>query len=744
MVVFEELKWTWTFTGGGGFTPGAPIDYYGITLQSSNRTYTVTVQEEPVYPTAITSYPLPTEYWNRPIEGQNNHWGQISSNWLNSAMDRNYGSTNNRIQTQGSGPNSGHILWTKPTEDGGVVGGDWYPKEGDTFNAGHQYQTRMQDTSIIMHGRLYYQEPIAWSGGGGAWVCVDLKTGEEIWRNQTMAATPSFGYYYAFDDMNQHGIVNPGWLFSSNFGTAINPRYGTTYGTTPLGLTDVPAGTEVIGPKGEALRYRIQREGSTWRLYEWNSSRVFTSASTGSQNASLYRAVVPSTTYSANALPTWDFNVTLSTTMPANWNPTIRYAAYGDVLLCSNGTLPAAGTGSLSYHNVQESTLFAISLKPGEEGRILWTKNYQMTFDDGSQNIFVRAGEGAFVMQHMPDLKWSAYDIYTGNKLWEGAPQAEDNPFGYFSWVSLMNVYCSSIYDGKLFTTGYTGRVYCYDLYNGTLIWVNEAPTGGEIFVDYTLMHGVTADNKIYIGTHEHSADTPLLKGAKVRVYDVDTGEEIWSMIGWANPSTMALADGVLTYWNNYDHQVYAVGKGPSSTTVKATDIVQFGSSVMITGNVIDVSAGTKQEQQAARFPNGVPAVSDESQSAWMEYVYMQKPRPTNVTGVDVELSVIDANGNYRTIGTTTADADGFYSFNWVPDIEGKFTVYASFGGSESYWPSHAVTAFNVDPAPEAATPQPTQQPSMADQYFLPAIIGIIVAIIAVGLLTILTLKKHP
>ena len=43
-------------------------------------------------------------------------------------------------------------------------------------------------------------------------------------------------------------------------------------------------------------------------------------------------------------------------------------------------------------------------------------------------------------------------------------------------------------------------------------------------------------------------------------------------MDGWANPSTFALGDGVLTYWNNYDHQVYAVGKGPSSMTVSMAD----------------------------------------------------------------------------------------------------------------------------------------------------------------------------
>ena len=114
-------------------------------------------------------------------------WGAVSSNWLNNENDRSYGSNNNRIQTQGTAPNSGHILWTKPTEDGGVVGGNNFDREGNVFNAGHQYQTRMQDTSIIMHGRLYYQEPIAWSGGGGDW-CVDLKTGE-VWRNHTMSVT---------------------------------------------------------------------------------------------------------------------------------------------------------------------------------------------------------------------------------------------------------------------------------------------------------------------------------------------------------------------------------------------------------------------------------------------------------------------------------------------------------------------------------------------------------------------------
>ena len=204
------------------------------------------------------------------------------------------------------------------------------------------------------------------------------------------------------------------------------------------------------------------------------------------------------------------------------------------------------------------------------------------------------------------------------------------------------------------------------------------------------------------------------------------------------------IADGFLAYFNAYDGQVYSIGKGPSKTTIEAPmAAIELGKSLVIRGTVTDIAAGTKQDEQAARFPNGVPAVSDTSQSAWMAYVYMQKPRPMDTTGVTISLSVVDANGNYREIGTTTSN-DGFFSLNWKPDIEGQYTVYASFAGSESYWPSNAVTAFAVDPA--VATPTPTEAPaqSVSDMYFVPAVAGIIVAIAVVGIMIILVLRKRP
>jgi hypothetical protein len=126
-----------------------------------------------------------------------------------------------------------------------------------------------------------------------------------------------------------------------------------------------------------------------------------------------------------------------------------------------------------------------------------------------------------------------------------------------------------------------------------------------------------------------------------------------------------------------------------------------------------------------------------------MEYVYMQQPLPTNVIGVPVTIDVIDANNNYRNIATITTDAFGTYSYMWTPDIPGKYTVIATFAGSESYWPSYDETAFGVMESPEP-TVAPTQPPSsLADQYLLPATGGIIAAIAIVGLLLFLLLRKR-
>ncbi len=150
------------------------------------------------------------------------------------------------------------------------------------------------------------------------------------------------------------------------------------------------------------------------------------------------------------------------------------------------------------------------------------------------------------------------------------------------------------------------------------------------------------------------------------------------------------------------------------------------------------------KNEQAARFPNGVPVASDVSMADWMGYVYQQQPLPTNFTGVSVTLNVVDSNGNYRSIGTTTTDASGTFKFTWKPDIPGDYTLIASFAGTNGYWPSTAENSFNVMLEPTAtATPTPAPA-SNTDMYVLASAAAVIVAVAIVGAVVVLMVRKRP
>ena len=353
---------------------------------------------------------------------------------------------------------------------------------------------------------------------------------------------------------------------------------------------------------------------------------------------------------------------------------------------------------------------------------------------------------------------WSGYSMDDGSKLW-GPVRSLASDWDYHSratggFPSHAGIgEARTVAYGHLYTAGFGGLVSCFDMKDGSLVWTyGNGGAGNSTFsgLESPWGHSPTfiskiADGKIYTFTSEHSVGQPIYKGSKWRCIDAFTGKEIWTISGYSERNMGVVADGYFVNFNEYDSQVYCIGKGPSKLTVTAPDVgIELGRSIMIRGTVTDIAAGTQQKEQASRFPNGVPAVSDNSMSAWMEYVYMQKSKPTNATGVEVTLDVIDANGNYRNIGTTTSDASGFYSFDWTPDIEGKYTVIATFGGSGSYWPSHAETAFVV----EAAAPTPTAQPIVAqsstEMYILGIGIALIIAIAIGFAVTILILKKRP
>ena len=191
-----------------------------------------------------------------------------------------------------------------------------------------------------------------------------------------------------------------------------------------------------------------------------------------------------------------------------------------------------------------------------------------------------------------------------------------------------------------------------------------------------------------------------------------------------------AISDGILTSYNSLDGKAYTFGKGPSKTTVLAPQTqITLGEIMMITGTVTDQSPGQPD----------TPCISDQDMGSWMEYLHMQKPVPTQATGVEVSLDVIDANGNFRNIGTATTDMSGTFGLMWTPDIPGQYTVMATFAGSESYGSSYAQTYLGVVDAPQPTAPPEPTPASQTDTYLAGSTIAIIAAI---GIAVFLLLRK--
>jgi hypothetical protein len=253
-------------------------------------------------------------------------------------------------------------------------------------------------------------------------------------------------------------------------------------------------------------------------------------------------------------------------------------------------------------------------------------------------------------------------------------------------------------------------------------------------------------DGKIYLAHSEHSGNNPKARGAPFICLNATTGEEIWKINGafrttdWGGKPV--IGDSIIASFNTYDNRIYAIGKGPSATTVTAGPEVSVeGNSVIVKGMVTDISSGTEEYALRTRFPSGVPAVADENMSDWMKYVYMQFARPADTVGVEVVIEVLDPNNNPYEVGRATSDANGFYSVAFTPQVPGKYTIYATFAGSKAYYGSSAETAINVESAP-AATPPPTPTPApMTDTYVLSTGIALLIAVI-VGF-ALLLLRKH-
>jgi hypothetical protein len=718
--------------------------YQGDYYTPSNATTTFTVQSQPV--AGFTEVPLPTNYWTRPINGQNVLWDSIGSNWLGGAATANY------WQQNGAAPTSAHIMWTKPLELGGLTGGI-ITQAGNsaqsndtaaTYYSGFSYNTRFGNP-IILNGVLYYQQPKGEAGSGGGEFAVDLTTGQTLWSSDSIVFSKA--QLYDLQSPDQHGVVGGIlWVVSGTTWIGYN-----AFTRQPIfNLTNVPSGTEVYLNNGEIDRYVFsynQAKNTGW-LALWNETAVILNAQL------LYGAPYGWPTGSnlvidASTPTAYTYNVTITANLNGTAAPSIVGVIPGNVILGASSSLALA---SQPNPNTNPWTMWALSDKPNTQGNLSWIQNYAAPAGNITEMLCTQPIDpvtNEWTMQTLETGQRYAYSLATGNLVW-GPSAVPLTGFQYYSDREGFPAY------GNLYVSGYGGIVYCYSMLNGTLLWTygnggegNSTNTGANTpWGNYPTHVCALADGIVYTMAGEHSPNTPLYRGYVARAIDAFTGQELWTLPDWSasglgtSIAPVAIADGYMVFANAYDGQIYCVGQGPSDTTVSIqNNVISQGNTVLIQGTVTDVSAGTQQTAQAADFPNGVPVASDASMSAWMSCVYQQQPMPTNFTGVPVTIDVLDSNGNYRNIGTATTTSSGTYSLAWTPDIAGNYTVIATFHGNNGYYGSYSQTAFYVMNAPAATTaPTPTPQ-SVADMYFVPAIAGLLVAIIVVGAVVILMLR---
>jgi len=733
-------------------------------LAADSDILTLVVTEEPI--TYYPGVPLPTEYWTRPIDAQAREWNVIAGSWLG----RVYYAMGDRRDPQfvtgnDDAPETAHILWAEQHTQGGLVGGE--ALDGHSFEIGDAYEGKFQ-MRVIIAGKLYFNK----YAGPENWdeiVCMDLHTGDVLWsrvltnENGTevissagFGGTTIIGQLMYWDTYDFHGVFDYLWAINGGNWDAFDAFTGD-WVYRMEGVPSYSGPGIVRGSHGEILLYNVNTAAGYMTL--WNSSNIpslravpaYATMSWGQwePQGKVVNATGPDGVLDASYMPFtspetplglngYSWNVSIPTGLPGSVREVF---ALGKVVGSSYNSTHVSSWGiNLNETNgAIGSQLFKTTVAAPSEWN---TGNLTIAYQAGTAN------EKVFVYFAIQTTNYYGFSAETGDYLWK-TPISETY-LNFFGWTEMGERPVIAAYD-KLFSTGVSGTVYCYDLLTGELLWTYDAvdPYNEILWSNnWWLFDLFVTDGKIYYGTLEHSPIDPRPRGGPFICLNVTTGEVIFRADGLFRQTLWGglgiIGDSIIATQDTYDQRIYAIGKGPSATTVSAAPKVSVnGDSVLVEGMVTDISPGTDDFALKKRFPNGVPAVSDENMSDWMLYVYKQFPRPADAVGVEVIVSVLDPNTNCYEVARATSDASGFFHASFIPEVPGEYTIYASFEGSGAYYASQAETAINVEEAPlPTLAPTPTPAP-MTDTYVMGFGIAMVIAIVVIGLVIILMLRKR-
>jgi hypothetical protein len=698
-----------------------PSDYVAPAISPVT---TLTVQSAQVI---SWSSPLPTDYWTRPIEPNNREWNAIAGNYPWSEGNI-VGVTSNAWHDNYYGPfipavNTPHIVWHKVSALAGIIGGE--TGQSSTLSS-------PSTPSVILMGRAYQTMSVPINGvPTSCAVSYDLRTGEQFYAIPIASGgiTPTHIAYWATVD-----TAVPGAAAQSTFGIELNTISGNRlYKINPLtgaitgNITLISFGT---GGAAEVL----YRDGYYLSFQAVNSTTAAPAPDINITTA--YSGFLLNWTEQGSGNFSSRILSNVSVTLPLSYRTLYQTSTYGNI---GGGidydTMISVQQHRFIYGGYYGSFFTATNLRTGQ---VLWnisTTVSEMASAYRPTNEWVRHGR---YIAEMERGYLQAWDLQTGANLWKC--DIPDYPWGEF-WL-----YDEAAYQDLIFAVGYTG-VWAINETTGTVAWHYadpaipfETPYTSNGTATYSVENIRVIGGLLYVSNSEHTPSQPATRGWGMICLNATSGSLQWKISG-TRLQAGAAADGYLTAASNYDGTMVVMGKGKTSTTISApqTAIAQ-GGSVVITGQVLDQSPAQP----------GTPAISDANMDTWMDYLHFQMPidglyHNVTVKGVPVSIDAVDPNGNFIHIADVTSSISGTFSYLWKPDIIGKYTITATFMGSNAYGASYAETAVGIVQGPGAtATPTPSGgAPVTAAEVMTDLIIGLIVIIIAIAIVGILILRKH-
>jgi hypothetical protein len=682
---------------------------YGTKPCSITRYINVQQDWIPRYPDT----PLPTQAWTFPINIQNREWRTIGGIWQQSSYNASEGSFNPYTEA----PRTAHILWDIPSY--GQLGGYIGSPQGIQTGSGQEeyggekagiYTSSVYSFTTIMAGRAY-------SSSGGNITCIDIRTGKILWQDAgagfnvgtsrgSSAVLYQFGNRFVAYDAITGAVLNNVSTPGMSMAFFDNPYCYTVQSTAPV----VIQGTTFAGPS-----FLIKWDaGSTTSNFAsrivWNVTNVLPSTSTshsllvdGLWIARHFWGLGETAPSTSNAIIV-DYITALNlTTGAVEWNVTTMDPTNPSTYVYRQG--PAWGSG---------------------EGLV-----YFAGFGD------INSGLG-YVAFHTSDGSlawWSPPTDYPWGNFWAYQPQASG--YGMVFGLGYSGIWGFNATNGQVLWHYINNDTYFEEPYAsnimGTTVPNNLNLTAGDSYSSYSYgsTGPIVGGGVLYAVQSEHSP-TFYYRGYGMQAIDVFTGQDLFNINGVY--SLGGLADGVLIMSDSRNGMTYGWGKGETATTVSpSSKVIAKGGSILLEGTVLDMSPAQE----------GTAAISDASMTDWMEYLHMQQPFPASATGVSVSLDALDPNNNYVHIGDATSDTTGQYSFAWTPEIEGKYTIVASFYNTEAYYGSSAETAVFVGAAPTTSTPA-AEQTQIDTMPIIYAVIGIGIAILIGIAVAIIVLRKRP